>query len=525
MIMARNEDGTYSQVGFVKDNAGIDTEYIYDKDGDIVFEKGFTRETSGTVPLTINGIGKDLKAWSITGNTVQNGTPTPENPVEVQAVGDRTGNLFDNSLLEQGGWKATAGTIPTKLLPDETNYTRRTRYNQIIPLLASTLSLYCPANIKINYVWIDANGISLGGSGYQKNGDTATAPEQAVSMTFILGLDSDIECTPSDFSDINLVAGSIAPESYEPYGYKIPVVTRGKNLFDKAAVRYEVAIGGSNPAFVDYPGSAIFIIPAIKGIKNYTLKVKSDVDISIIRLAFYDKPIPVSGEYVNNMKQISNSKNPIVTSSNENNLPYIVVQISGAFVDSYGLDTTQLEIGDTATPYEPYHEPITTPIYLPTPLYSGEVLRSDGSREVKWGKIVLTGEEKISFAGTAGTSYRYDFTNIKTISQIKYARKNSKITHFEQCNMPTIDVVGYDWHGGSFHLMIITTQSTINKFKDWLKSQYEAGTPVTVWYQLATPTTETVTVPQIPTLNGTTVIDVDTAVKPTEMYTKYKSSK
>lgn len=72
MIMARNEDGTYSQVGFVKDNAGIDTEYIYDKDGDIVFEKGFTRETSGTVPLTINGIGKGLKSWSITGNTVQN---------------------------------------------------------------------------------------------------------------------------------------------------------------------------------------------------------------------------------------------------------------------------------------------------------------------------------------------------------------------------------------------------------------------------------------------------------------------
>ena len=95
MIMVRNEDGTYSQVGFVKDNVGIDTEYIYDKDGDIVFEKGFTRETSGTVSLTINGIGKDLKDWSITGNTVQNGTPTPDNPVEVQAVGDRTGNLFD----------------------------------------------------------------------------------------------------------------------------------------------------------------------------------------------------------------------------------------------------------------------------------------------------------------------------------------------------------------------------------------------------------------------------------------------
>ena len=167
-------------------------------------------------------------------------------------------------------------------------------------------------------------------------------------------------------------------------------------------------------------------------------------------------------------------------------------------------------------------EPITTPIYLPTPLYSGEVIRSDGSREVKVNKLVLTGEEKIAFAGTAGTSYRYDFTNIKTISRITYARKNSKITHFEQCDMPTIDVVGYDWHGASFHLMIMTTQSTINKFKDWLKSQYEAGTPVTVWYQLAKPTTETFTAPQIPTLNGTTVIDVDTAVKPESMTIKYR---
>ena len=82
MIMARNEDGTYSQVGFVKDNNGVDTEYIYDKDGDTVFEKGFTREISSTVPLQINGIGKDLKEWSITGNTVQDSTPTPDTPQE-----------------------------------------------------------------------------------------------------------------------------------------------------------------------------------------------------------------------------------------------------------------------------------------------------------------------------------------------------------------------------------------------------------------------------------------------------------
>lgn len=250
----------------------------------------------GIPPLSFTSKGKPLTAWSITGNTVQNGTPTPENPVEVFGCGD-----YDSET----------------------------------------------------------------------------------------GL------------------------------YKIPVVTRGKNLFDKTTARYEVAINGAN-MFENYPGSASFVIPVIKGIKNYTLKVKSDVNITVIRIGFCDKPIPVPGETVNNMKQIANSKNPIVTSSNENNLPYIVVQIGGAFVDSYGLDTVQLEIGNTATPYEPYHEPITTPIYLPTPLYSGEVMRSNGT--------------------------------------------------------------------------IIRSDGT----------------------------TETFTAPQIPTLNGTTVIDVDTAVKPSSIYIEYK---
>ena len=413
MIMARNEDGTYSQVGFVKDNVGIDTEYIYDKDGDIVFEKGFTRETSGTVPLTINGIEKDLKAWSITGNTVQNGTPTPENPVEVQAVGDRTANLFDNSLLEQGGWKATAGTIPTKLLPGETNYTHRTRYNQIIPLLASTLSLYCPANIKINYVWIDANGISLGGSGYQKNGDTATAPEQAVSMTFILGLDSDIECTPSDFSGINLVAGSIAPESYEPYGYKIPVVTRGKNLIDVANVT-----GKTKTLFTDN------VNPKFAQVKfdeatQYTISMKFEIDTSIgwrkITFTYTDGTTSVS-------PWIAASGLFKYTSTSGKTIAKVEFTNYNYYGDVY-VEYIQLEAGTEATEYEPLHEPITTPIYLPTPLYSGEVMRSDGTITLSDG------------------------------------------------------------------------------------------------------TTETFTAPQIPTLNGTTVIDVDTTVKPTEIYTKYKSSK
>lgn len=371
-----------------------------------------TVELSGIPPLSFTAKGKPLTAWSITGNTVQNGTPTPENPVEVLGCGDRTGNLFDNSLLEQGGLNASVGTIPTKLLPGETNYTNRTRYNQIIPLLASTLSLYCPANIKINYVWIDANGISLGESGFQKNGDTATAPEQAVSMTFILGLDSDIECTPSDFSDINLVAGSIAPESYEPYGYKIPVATSADGT-----------------------------------------------------------------------------------------------------------------------------EPITTPIYL------GEV---HTTRKIK--KLVLTGNEPFIKNDGQSTHYLY-YANKGTIFPRSIGRTPVICNELPEKNNAPQTVIGINTNNAfevvyfNFGAEVMNAQpsgNTVAGLKEYLAQQYANGTPVTVWYVLVEPETGIVNEPlmkigdyadtlsmeqagvQIPTLNGTTVIDVDTAVKPENMTIKYK---
>ena len=77
--------------------------------------------------------------------------------------------------------------------------------------------------------------------------------------------------------------------------------------------------------------------------------------------------------------------------------------------------------------------------------------------------------------------------------------------------------------------------STPSDFKTYLQQRYAAGTPVTVWYVLATPETAVVNEPlrkigdyadtlsmeqagvQIPTLHGNTVIDVETTLNPSEM--------
>ena len=218
MIMARNEDGTYSQVGFVKDNVGIDTEYIYDKDGDIVFEKGFTRETSGTVPLTINGIEKDLKSWSITG---KNGTPTPENSVEVQAVGDRTANLFDKSVASINAYPAANGTISS-------NPNTRTTYCVCKPNTTYTISKIASKRFIVAYIkTMPAIGENYYGniSDIEATEITITTGADALFLIVFYYHASYDTLTESEIKNSIMVVEGSTSLPYEPYGYKIPVVT------------------------------------------------------------------------------------------------------------------------------------------------------------------------------------------------------------------------------------------------------------------------------------------------------------
>jgi hypothetical protein len=82
--------------------------------------------------------------------------------------------------------------------------------------------------------------------------------------------------------------------------------------------------------------------------------------------------------------------------------------------------------------------------------------------------------------------------------------------------------------------------SSVNDLRSWLAAQYANGTPVTIWYVLATPETTTVNEPlmkvgdyadtismtdtgiSIPTVHGNNVLTVDTTVQPSNVYIEYK---
>lgn len=61
------------------------------------------------------------------------------------------------------------------------------------------------------------------------------------------------------------------------------------------------------------------------------------------------------------------------------------------------------------------------------------------------------------------------------------------------------------------------SQSTLTDFTTFLAQQYTNGTPVTVYYVLATPTIESVTVPTIPTSSGFSNIEISTSLAPSKV--------
>jgi len=154
-----------------------------------------------------------------------------------------------------------------------------------------------------------------------------------------------------------------------------------------------------------------------------------------------------------------------------------------------------------------------------TPVYLGEV---QTTRKIK--KLVLTGEENWQ----AGTQNFYIFVTSQGApysSAICTHANNSSINN--NGNALWIKKVDFP------------DTPTIDNFKSYLAAQYAAGTPVTVWYVLATETTGIVNEPlmkigdyadtlsmeqagvSVPTVAGSNTLDVLTPVKPSEVYIKY----
>ena len=316
----------------------------------------FYEEVEGVPPISFNGIGENLLDYRIDGAS--------------GGVGDRTKNLF-NEITYQGGIN-NVGNI--------TDSTTRIRSEYIDVDENETYT--CSSNLKIRLIYAYNNEYNKVECIYDvvqgKKVATFVIPIGAtkIRITFMDVDNPNNEITPNDFLWGQLEKGSIATD-YEPYGYKVPVVISGKNLFNENS---EWNLRGSlTSGDYKFPGNLEgnrrTFFYKVKPNTTYTVSVDTPGDrLGIIELSRNINPINASID-----QKITPDRVILTTSVEpENVYPYTFTTSSTAKIVGvyYSLNTMpinmQIEIGDTATDYEEYQELDTVDIYLDSPIEKNE---------------------------------------------------------------------------------------------------------------------------------------------------------
>ena len=184
----------------------------------------------------------------------------------------------------------------------------------------------------------------------------------------------------------------------------------------------------------------------------------------------------------------------------------------------------QLEAGTTATDFIE-HQSQTAIMPIQQEMLEGDYI--DGTEHHEWGKIVLDGTESWAISRNAyNLIYFYSgYSKIKpntvAISNMLRA-KDIWISHTNQ------DLVKISDRYTTINIMLSdTTINTVDGLKAFLKSKYDEGNPVIIYYKLATPIDLELTDAQKaiskylqPYDNGTTILVTDKLATITASYTK-----
>lgn len=482
----------------------------------LVWQKWETIEYTGGVPVTITANGEPLLDYLISGNMQQSGTPSPSSIIMPQETGEKTANLFDKYGEKTSPSNTTYNYTLTGLTPNAP-YTCSTNFVGDKTKAASVY--FAGGNTGTNGVWSDAPKT------FNANADG----EIIVYVRRITVTDSN----PAIYDD--LMTGAIwimvnegsTPQPFEPFGYKLPFSSGGENLFDKDdATTYDCYVT-SNGQWATGAGNKTVRISCDSN-TQYTLSTASTYTAFRIMETNSDN-IPSDGSPVSGTLIYYGSGNTY-TFTTSNTAKYIIFQANAASLSQW-LSELMLNLGSTAKPYTPYNR-TTTPIYL------GEV---ETTRRIK--KLEFDGTEDWTQSSTDVSYNRYKIS----ISDMKaYGTRLTPLycTHYQSVsdgravsNVPNNSI--YTGSGIDTYIKD-TTFSSIIELKTFLQQEYANGTPVTVWYVLANEQTGILNEPirkigdyadsismeqaqvQIPTVSGVNVVDINTTLKPSAIYLKYK---
>jgi len=461
--------------------------------------------------MTLNEILKTLKV------TYADIIPTPDAPIEVENVGDKTSNILsypygDTTNTNNGiTWTDNGdGTITAN-----GTATARTYFN-------------------LTQTWYEWNGLTEGVTYYLSgcpDGGSIDTYDISIQDSTYINMSKDYGTGTSYTADSNPVGVfitiregvtvenltfkpmlSLEPiEGYEPYGYKIPITT-SKNLFKTIPIEQGAIADETGKLNSSTKRIRTKLIPLEAG--TYVFKLENYVNKIFLRgIHIYNYETEKWEKYISyndiNATFTIEESSKIRMVFNDGNSSEIVP-------DDLLEENPILQLGEII------EEDITTNIYLDEPLRKigdyADYIDLKSNKLVKNIKNVeFTGDEIWSMGDPNGTNERFIHDFGDAVASVQ-GFCNVSLMRADAWGLKTfvgqIDAKGKIRFYRPFYTGLITTSSSLNNWKAFLKARYNSENPVKVVYVSSTPIEESVELPKINTINVTTQISIDTSIDP-----------
>lgn len=449
-----------------------------------------------------NSLDAPLERLELIGNSVQGENPAPDNPQEIKSCGRKSKNLFD-AKKAKSGWITTDGKQTLVTLGSTDNVV--SDYIQVYPGMKYTSS----ARVFQNFYDSEKNFLN-----HNTTPSTSiVVPDNAKYMIVVIAVNKALAIQTANTLMINIGSSALPYEQYTDK-YLLDVKVTGKNLLN---LQKEPDVKGTYQGWKVGNGELLTLGVKDKG---------NNADIKGCYIGFSDQGSESKGA----VWVVDNG----VIKTNPLNQRKAYVSIFPANETTVKKLTErfdiQCELGNVATPYQPYTEQ-TMQIALDEPLRGigeyNDVLTKDGV-VMKIKRVVLDGSEDeewrldrrfenhINFALVIKGAITVN-TGIRTMmDKFKYVR-----------SIWNNDSPGQDMFDAKLRINMPKTLATdLQTFKTWLSQN-----PLTVDYVLAEPVTEPLpesVQAQLQALhseNGVTHVFVDSGEVPCGIKLTYRKEK
>ena len=467
---------------------------------DLVEDKFYTNAGTGSF-----SVASDIEA-----------TPSPEQPIEIQSVGEKTVNLFDinnvnmcamnvsalnrkpkieNGVIYSGGaYGATEGSciyIDTLendgiTISFDCNYdeTQTSRYYRIYLFNEFDENGYILNVNRLSLTVVEnKNEVSVNTAGYKYVGFVAFSNAQ-------YGL---------EITNLQFELGSEVTE-YEPYGYKIPISTCGENLANKNTIQENKLIGNSANGIINNSETYNTLYMEVEEGKTYKFKNFVRADGTSLRGCFYNE----NGAWVAAFDETT-----------------IIIPAGVKFVGrSFSKEATDVALRKVYS---------TKNIYLNEPLRKlgeyADILDYKNKKVIRnvWGeKPVAHDSQYFGKAFAVVTTYAvFNSDTTKRYVRCNYMQGTNAqpVASDREGKVFIGSATNYVGFGATTTFTIAGDNATATErkvFENWLENNN-----VLIYYVLATPTEELFECDKVILQAGTNRLEIETNVKPTESELKY----